>query len=106
MKTSQTTHKVMAAIAGMVLFLGAAAAAGIDRSQDLAGNGIETTVSKSFGGYRSPPNQYADPSVEVIEADHVVVYQLALDLVGELVAFQKFGQLAGQVLFRRLVRVV
>lgn len=46
MKTSQTTHKVMAAIAGMVLFLGAAVAAGIDRSQDLAGNGIETTVSK------------------------------------------------------------
>ena len=45
-KTSQTTLKVMAAIAGIVLFLGAAAAAGIGRNQDLAGKGIETTVSK------------------------------------------------------------
>ena len=45
-KTSQTTLKVIAANTGMLLFLGAAAAAGIDRSQDLAGNGIETTVSK------------------------------------------------------------
>ena len=45
-KTSQMTLKVIAAKAGMLLFLGAAAAAGLDRSQDLAGNGIETTVSK------------------------------------------------------------
>ena len=55
MKTSQTTHKVRTAIAGMVLFLGAAAAAGIDRSQDLAGNGIETTVSNNSAVAGSRP---------------------------------------------------
>lgn len=39
MKTSQTTLRVAAAIAGMALFLGAAAAAGIDRGKELSGNG-------------------------------------------------------------------
>ena len=40
MKTSQTPLRVAAAIAGMALFLGAAAATGIDRGKDMAGSGI------------------------------------------------------------------
>ena len=39
MKTSQTTPRVAAAIAGMALFLGAAAAAGIQRGEDMVGSG-------------------------------------------------------------------
>lgn len=39
MKTSQTTLKAAAAVAGMALFPGAAAAAGIDRGKELTSNG-------------------------------------------------------------------
>ena len=44
MKTSQTTLKVAAAVAGMALFLGAAAAGGIDRGKELSGNGAVITA--------------------------------------------------------------
>jgi len=44
MKTSRTTLKVAGAIAGMALFLGAAAAAGVDRGKELAGHGTLVTA--------------------------------------------------------------
>ena len=44
MKTSRTTIRVAAALAGMALFLGAAAAAGIDRGKELSGTGTVITV--------------------------------------------------------------
>ena len=49
MKTSQTTPRVAAAIAGMALFLGAAAAAGIERGKDMVGSGKWCPRRKLFG---------------------------------------------------------
>ena len=44
MKTSRTTLKVAGAIAGMALFLGAAATAGVDRGKELTGHGTLVTA--------------------------------------------------------------
>ncbi|RZO38690.1 MAG: hypothetical protein EVA87_00370 [Rhodospirillaceae bacterium] len=48
MKTSQTTPRVAAAIAGVALFLGAAAAAGIERGNNMVGSGIVVSAPESI----------------------------------------------------------
>ena len=48
MKTSQTTPRVASAIAGMALFLGAAAAAGIQRGKDMVGSGEVVSAPKAI----------------------------------------------------------
>lgn len=47
MKTSRTTLKVAGAIVGMALFLGAAAAAGVDRGKELTAPDVVTSTGQS-----------------------------------------------------------